>query len=359
MPSHHPPQSAPPPPSRPSLICALPTLFFPSKSSKRSDGTALIDYESLQELISSLCAQGIGAFLPAGSTGEALSLRNEERLEMVQFVADLLSKETLEPSVYGSEQPQGQRQRQQHELWAGIFYPSLEPALELLCHYNKIDRIDKILVITPYYIKPNPSELLYYFSALAEQTKKPLYLYNNPSRTGVDLWQEGDEEPSSLLSQLADLPSIHGIKESALSRARQNSLMALKKGRFEVYCGHDDLMEQAFSHGAHGAISALSSLLPSSLQLLSSGQATTSFKQELQKLLEDLCRFPNPQLLKQLLAKKEGFSSLLRAPLMPTPLSPQEEQLLLARIEQKERAAREQDKSLLTPPLQPTTTPLC
>ena len=67
---------------------------------------------------------------------------------------------------------------------------------------------DAVLVVTPYYNKPNQLGLLTHFKAIAESTDLPIFLYNIPSRTGVSLSLE-------TILELAEIKNIVGIKDSS------------------------------------------------------------------------------------------------------------------------------------------------
>jgi 4-hydroxy-tetrahydrodipicolinate synthase len=90
------------------------------------------------------------------------------------------------------------------EVMIGVGDTSFTRTLSRIRFVEQFD-VDAIVVLAPYFFQLNQAELLAYFSGLADQSKKPIYMYDLPGRTKTTL------ELDTVL-QLANHPNIHGIK---------------------------------------------------------------------------------------------------------------------------------------------------
>jgi 4-hydroxy-tetrahydrodipicolinate synthase len=116
---------------------------------------------------------------------------------------------------------------------------------------------DGVSVITPYFIKPSQAELFDHFRKVAECTKLPVVLYNNPGTcAGLSI------EPDTV-ARLAELPNVVGIKDS--SGDLQNTIEILRntsRDKFGVLNGRDTLILAALQAGVQGAIPASCNIAP-------------------------------------------------------------------------------------------------
>ena len=114
-----------------------------------------------------------------------------------------------------------------------------------------------VSVITPYFIKPTQAELFDHFKRVAESTKLPVVLYNNPGTCG------GLSIEPDTVSKLAQVPNIIGIKDS--SGDLQNTIEILRstpRDKFSVLNGRDTLILAALQAGVQGAIPASCNVAP-------------------------------------------------------------------------------------------------
>src|SRR4051812_47499837 len=110
---------------------------------------------------------------------------------------------------------------------------------------------DGVSVITPYFIKPTQAELLDHFRRVAEATRLPVVLYNNPATCG------GVSIDPDTAGRLAEVPNVIGIKDS--SGDLQNTIEILRstpRDTFAVLNGRDTLILAALQSGVQGAIPA-------------------------------------------------------------------------------------------------------
>jgi len=114
-----------------------------------------------------------------------------------------------------------------------------------------------VSVITPYFIKPSQPELIDHFKRVAESTKLPVVLYNNPATCG------GVSIEPDTVAKLAQVPNIIGIKDS--SGDLQNTIEIIRntpRETFSVLNGRDTLILAALQFGAQGAIPASCNIAP-------------------------------------------------------------------------------------------------
>lgn len=193
-----------------------------------------IDYPALGGMIERQIGAGVSALLVAGTTGECATLTVEEHRALVKFTREKI----------GDRVP----------LLAGCGSNSTAHAL-LLSKNACEEGADALLTVTPYYNKASEQGLLLHFRALADAAKKPLILYNVPSRTGCHITME-------LYRELAEHENIIGVKEASGDLCLLEALVSECGDRLDVYTGNDEQAVAAMKLGAIGVISVLSNILP-------------------------------------------------------------------------------------------------
>ena len=212
------------------------TLFFGS-------GTAIvtpfsnggIDYEAFGELIDFQLSSGTDAIIVLGTTGEASTIYENERSEIISFAKKKINKKA--PLIVGTG----------------------NPATSVAVRYSKNAQemgADGCLVVTPYYNKATETGLCEHFTAIAESVDIPIIMYNVPSRTGVNI-------PLSVYEKLKDVGNIVGVKEASGNIGYVQELIALYGDCYDVYSGCDDLILPTLALGGQGVISVVSNIVPS------------------------------------------------------------------------------------------------
>ena len=115
------------------------------------------------------------------------------------------------------------------------------------------DNVDAILSVVPYYNKPTQEGLYRHFMAVAEASKKPIILYNIPSRTGCDLL------PETVARLQRDSTKIIGIKEASGHVERIGQIRELCRPDLLVYSGDDHLTKDIIRAGGDDQSARLSS----------------------------------------------------------------------------------------------------
>lgn len=205
----------------------LPALVTPFR-----DGA--VDEKALRELVERQIAGGVTGLVPCGTTGESVTLSEEEHAKVVRVVVEQAKKRV--PVVAG----------------AGTVSTAHTIHLAELC---KEAGADGLLLVCPYYNRPTQAGLEAHFRAVLKSVPLPSILYNIPGRTGVDMGVE-------TLERLADVKAIVGIKEATGNVLRSEQILARCGDRFTVLSGDDALTLPVLSVGGRGVISVTANLLP-------------------------------------------------------------------------------------------------
>ena len=112
-----------------------------------------------------------------------------------------------------------------------------------------------MLVVTPAYNRPTQEGLYLHFAAAAEAARKPIILYNVPSRTAVDMLP-------ATVGRLSQLPGIVSVKEAVTEPGRVRAILAASGKDFVVLSGDDATARRAMQEGARGVISVTANVAP-------------------------------------------------------------------------------------------------
>jgi 4-hydroxy-tetrahydrodipicolinate synthase len=195
-----------------------------------------IDEEALRHLIAFQLDNGTHGLGTTGTTGEPSSLSLDER----RFVAEFVIREV------GGRVP----------VIPGTGSANLDETLELTRHAAKAGA-DAVLVISPYYVRPNQNNLFEYFKRVADEVADtPVILYNIPGRTAVNI------EPATIGRLRQACPNIVGVKH-ATKNLDDVSYTFVHAGRdFGVYCGAETMTYPMLTLGGSGHISATGVVAP-------------------------------------------------------------------------------------------------
>ncbi len=193
-----------------------------------------INYEQFGKLIDWQINSGINALVVCGTTGEASTLTDDEHRNAISFAV--------------------KRAAGRVPVIAGTGSNDTAYAVDLTdCACQ--EGADAVLVVTPYYNKATQKGLIGMFTEIADKSKKPVILYNVPSRTGVNI------EPATY-EVLADHENIVAIKEANGNISKIVETMARVGDKLDLYSGNDDQIVPLMSLGGIGAISVLSNVMP-------------------------------------------------------------------------------------------------
>ena len=194
-----------------------------------------IDEKKFQELVEWQINQGTNGLVPCGTTGESPTLSHEEH----ERVIDL----TLE--VANGRVP----------VIAGTGSNSTEEAIRLTSHAEKAGA-NSALVVMPYYNKPTQAGMYSHFKAINDSTNIPIFIYNIPGRSVVDMSIE-------TMVELAKLPNIIGVKDASNDPTRPTNLrIALDGLKFTQFSGEDPSQLGFMAAGGEGIISVTANVAP-------------------------------------------------------------------------------------------------
>lgn len=276
-----------------SVITAMITPF-------KKEGKHEIDHEAVAKLVEHLVKTGTDTILVAGTTGECPTLSHEEEAELFKT-----TKATIE------------RLGTNTKIIFGAGSNSTQTAIKMSQKAEELGA-DGLLMVTPYYNKPNQKGLKEHFSAIAKSTKLPIMLYNVPSRTNVSLSAE------TIIELANEFSNIHSLKEASnnfdiLTQIR----LSLKSNRFKIYSGDDGFTLAMMSLGADGVVSVASHFAGEDMQQMikefnaGNNEKALELHQKLFPLFDALFVEPNPTCAKAALETLGFCSSELREPLVP------------------------------------------
>lgn len=189
-----------------------------------------VDFERTEQLIEHLIRTGSDAIVISGTTGEAPTLSIDEKNALFRFCVNTVNGRI--PVI------------------AGTGTNSTAMALELT-KMAEIAGADGVMLMAPYYNKPNQQGMYEHFKAIATSTTLPVMLYNVPGRTGVNLLPE-------TTIRLSRIPNIVSVKEASGDLDAISEIIEQTSEEFSVYSGDDSLTLPAMSVGANGVISVAS-----------------------------------------------------------------------------------------------------
>lgn len=263
-----------------------------------------VDVDRLRALVEYHIDAGTHAIVAAGTTGEAGTLSQEEKLLVIREVIDQ-AKERI-PVI------------------AGTAVNSTRGCIELT--YQAMEcGAHAALIMTPAYIKPTQEGLYQHYSQIAKAVAMPIILYNVPGRTACDLLPE-------TVARLAKISNIIGIKEAVNQMTRLQQILRLSEGAIDVYSGDDPSAAQWMLAGARGVISVTANIAPREMAKLcdlaldSDHAACLRVDEKLQLLHELLFVESNPIPVKWAAYKMGLIANEIRLPMMP--LSDEHQQAL-------------------------------
>lgn len=199
----------------------------------RDDRT--IDLDAMSRLVRHTIDGGADFLLFMGTTGEPPTLTEPEKVALLSAI--VRENEEKLPLVIGAGDNNTER----------------------LCNTIQGDLYrdaDALLVVAPFYNKPNQTGLYHHFMAVAEASPKPIILYNIPSRTGVDM-------SSELICRLhRESDKFVGIKEATGKTIKSQEIIPHVDENFVVLSGDDHLTRELCEMGASGVVSVIGNAYP-------------------------------------------------------------------------------------------------
>lgn len=199
-----------------------------------------IDYGQARKLARGLISSGSDGLVIGGTTGEAPSMSDEERLRLFGEVKDEVGKDVV--------------------VIAGTTDNNHRKSVELSREAEKIG-IDGLLLTVPAYNKPQQDGLFQHFKAIAAATKLPGILYNVPSRTSLNM-----ETETTL--RLAEIDNIVGVKEASSDYVQITQIIDGAPDGFNVWSGNDDETFPIMCVGGYGIVSVAANIIGNQIKTM-------------------------------------------------------------------------------------------
>ena len=196
--------------------------------------TGEIDYATLEKLVQMHIDCGTAFLCVQGTTAETPTLTIEEKREIRKRII---------------KQVDGRM-----PIMLGVGGNCTRAVVEEL-KTEDFTGVDAILSVAPYYNKPVQEGIYQHYKAIAEATELPIYMYNVPGRTGVNMTAE-------TALRLAEIDNVVAIKEASGNKEQIMEILRNAPEGFQVLSGNDDDTLWMMENGGAGIISVASNVAP-------------------------------------------------------------------------------------------------
>lgn len=259
------------------------------------DQNGEVDFDAAERLIHHLMANGTDGLVVCGTTGESPTLTENEKLELFKFAVKTVNGRI--PVIAGT----------------GSY--NTRASIELTKKAEEIG-VDGVMLVTPYYNKPNQEGMYEHFRSIAQSTKLPVVLYNIPGRSVVNLSVD-------TVVRLAEIPNIVAIKEASGNLDAMAQIIERTPDDFSLYSGDDSLTLPSMAVGGTGVISVASHIIGNEMQsmiqhfLNGNIQKAAKEHRKLLPIMKGMFIAPNPAPVKAALNLKGISVGGVRLPLVP------------------------------------------
>lgn len=206
---------------------SIPALITPFRN-------GAIDETAFQGLVEKQIAGGSAGLVPVGTTGESPTVSHDEHRRVVDLCIEAAAGKV--------------------PVMAGAGSNNTAEAMALTRH-AKAAGASAVLVVTPYYNKPSQKGLYAHFKAINDCADIPIYIYNIPGRSIVDM-------STQTMAELYKLPNIVGVKDATSDMTRVTEYRNAMGMDFNQLSGDDPTALGYAAHGGHGCISVTANIAP-------------------------------------------------------------------------------------------------
>lgn len=275
------------------------------KDTLRGTGVALatpfndkheVDFEAYKKLIEFVLHGGVEYLVVLGSTGEAATLSQAEKIDIINYTFEVVPASV--PVVIGVASNNTKEVLNDVQL-----YP--------------LDKATAILSTSPWYNRPTQEGIFQHYKLLAAASPKPVILYNVPGRTGSNI------SAATTIRLATEVDNIAGIKEASGNMVQCLHILQNRPSEFLVVSGDDHLALPLIASGMDGVISVAANCFPKDFSEMVRQCLThemSNAKGLLYKMLEGfdlLFEENNPAGVKAFLAEMGVIQNQLRLPLLP------------------------------------------
>jgi 4-hydroxy-tetrahydrodipicolinate synthase len=187
------------------------------------DANGAVDYDRYRALCEFLVENGSDGVVVNGTTGEASTLSEEERIGLIEAALEAIGDRAT--------------------VVAGTGTNSTAHSVELTEQAHEAGA-HAVLVVTPYYNKPPPRGVVEHFKAVAAATDRPVVAYNIPGRVVINI------EPETM-AELAEIPNVTAVKQSNADLEQARWIVELG---LDLYAGDDNLVLPFVELGGRGGV---------------------------------------------------------------------------------------------------------
>ncbi|MCG7342922.1 4-hydroxy-tetrahydrodipicolinate synthase [Sporosarcina sp. ACRSL] len=255
--------------------------------------TGDIDFDLTEQLIEHLISTGTDSLIVCGTTGESPTLNHQEKFDLFRYAIEIVRKRI--PVIAGT----------------GTF--NTAETVKLTKQAEELGA-DGIMLVTPYYNKPDQKGIITHFTHIASATALPILLYNIPGRAAVNM-------EAATVIELSKIKNIRGVKEASGSLDQMSAIISGTDNSFKVYSGDDALTLPLLAIGGDGVISVASHIVGTEMQQMikafNSGDTLSAAKMHrtLLPLFHAVFSAPNPVPVKYALNKMGIETGGVRMPL--------------------------------------------
>lgn len=240
-----------------------------------------IDYDKTTILIDHLIQNGTDSIVVCGTTGESPTLTQAEKEAFIAFTIEQVNKRI--PVIAGT---------------------GTNATAESIENTKKAEELgaDGIMIVSPYYNKPDQKGLYAHFAAIAEETKLPMLMYNIPGRSTINMTAE-------TTIALSKITNIRAMKEASADLEQMANIIQGVDDGFAVYSGDDSLTLPLLSIGGNGIISVAAHIVGNEMQQMIQAfkdgklQEAAAMHRSFIPLFTELFASPNPVPVKYALNK--------------------------------------------------------
>ena len=254
-----------------------------------------VDFKALEKLIEFQILNGVNYLVVQGTTGESVTLSDEEKVAVLEFVIEINSGRL--PIVLG------------------IGGNHTQSVINQIKKFSSF-KIDGILSVSPYYNKPPQEGIFAHYKAISESTNLPIILYNVPGRTSSNI------SVSNTLKLAKECSNIVAIKEASGNLEQIMEIILHKPEGFLVISGDDALTLPHLSIGGDGVISVVANAFPKRFSTMVNAVMSGNMKlanekhYELFEIIQYLFADGNPGGIKYVLQLINIGTDHLRLPLI-------------------------------------------
>ena len=255
-----------------------------------------VDYSTLEKLVQMHLDCGTDFLCVLGTTAETPTLTTEEKREIRKRIIKQVD----------SRMP----------IMVGIGGNCTQAVINEIASED-LTGVDAILSVVPYYNKPTQEGIYQHYRAIAASTDIPIFLYDVPGRTGVNLL------PATAIRIANECPNVVGFKAASGNLTQIKELIDNKPAHLDVFSGDDGLTVDIMEAGGLGVISVLGNATPALLKKMIdnmfAGNVAEARKQsdDLNELLQLLFIEGNPCGVKAMMEIQKLVANRLRLPLVP------------------------------------------